>query len=63
MPKIPGRASSINVRKVMWAGVELRLGYAHEAWGAGVLFLYDPTFRDANPNGLVPVLQDDDFVL
>ncbi|MCY0386548.1 glutathione S-transferase [Robbsia sp. Bb-Pol-6] len=63
MLKILGRDSSINVRKVLWTCAELGRDFAHESWGTGALTLDSPTFLALNPNGLVPVLQDDDFVL
>ncbi len=61
--KLLGRSASINVRKVLWTFAELGLECTHEEWGAGSLSLQDPAFRALNPNGLVPVLQDGDFVL
>lgn len=63
MLKILGRDTSINVRKVQWTCAELGLDFAHENWGVGGLTLDSPAFLALNPNGLVPVLQDDDFVL
>ncbi|MGI4857114.1 MAG: glutathione S-transferase family protein [Janthinobacterium lividum] len=63
MLKILGRDTSINVRKVFWTCAEIGLDFAHENWGVGALTLDSPTFLALNPNGLVPVLQDDDFVL
>jgi len=62
--RILGKASSINVRKVLWTADELGLAYAHEAeWGSADRPLDDPAFRALNPNGLVPVLVDGDTVL
>ena len=61
--QILGRASSINVRKVLWTCAELDLPYTQVAWGAGELSLQDPAFLALNPNGLVPVIRDGDFVL
>lgn len=63
MLKILGRPSSINVRKVMWTCAEIGLPFELEPWGAGVRSTDDPAFRALNPNALVPVLIDDDFVL
>lgn len=63
MLKILGRASSINVRKVLWTADELGLAYEREEWG---LPLRDPNVADflaLNPNGQVPVIRDGDFVL
>jgi glutathione S-transferase len=63
MLKILGRTSSINVRKVMWTCAEIGLPFELEPWGAGVRSTDDPAFRALNPNALVPVLVDGDFVL
>lgn len=58
-----GRSTSINVRKVQWLLAELGLAYQQEQWGAGTQPTDTPAFRALNPNGLVPVLRDGDFVL
>ncbi len=63
MLKILGKAPSINVRKVLWTCAELQLAFEHEDWGAGFRPTQTPEFLELNPNGLVPVIQDDDFVL
>jgi glutathione S-transferase len=63
MLEILGRSTSINVRKVLWACVEIGLPYRHTEWGAGQLSLRDPAFLALNPNALVPVIRDGDFVL
>ena len=63
MLRILGKATSINVRKVMWTCVELALPFDREDWGTGFQSTDSAAFRAMNPNGLVPVLQDDDFVL
>lgn len=63
MLEILGRSASINVRKVLWTCAELDLEYRHEQWGSGDLSLQDPAFLRLNPNGLVPVIRDGDFVL
>jgi len=63
MLEILGRSGSINVRKVLWTCAELGIAYRHEEWGSGDLSLQDPAFLQLNPNGLVPVLRDGDFVL
>ena len=63
MLKIWGRTSSINVQKVMWAVAEL--GLAHQRIDAGLHFggVNEPWYRAMNPNGRVPVIDDDGFVL
>jgi len=61
--RILGKASSINVRKVLWTCEELGLRYEQEQYGSGFMPTDTPAFRALNPNALVPVLRDDDFVL
>jgi len=63
MLKILGKASSINVRKVLWACAELHLPFEREDWGTGFRPADTPEFLSLNPNGLVPVIKDGDFVL
>jgi len=53
--RVLGRISSINVRKVLWTCAELDLHFEHVE--------SDPQLRARNPNDLVPVIQDGDFVL
>lgn len=63
MLKIWGRTNSINVQKVMWVAGEL--GIPHERVDAGMQFgvVDEPWFRAMNPNGRVPTIDDDGFVL
>jgi len=63
MLKIWGRLSSVNVQKVVWCADEL--GLAYERIDAGGKFGVNdtPAFLAMNPNGLVPVIEDDGFVL
>lgn len=63
MLKIWGRTSSVNVQKVMWTVAEL--GLAHERVDAGLHYggVNEPWYRAMNPNGRVPVIDDDGFVL
>jgi glutathione S-transferase len=56
--EVLGRASSINVRKVLWTCAELGLVVRHTPWGDGALSLASVEFRALNPMGLVPVLRD-----
>lgn len=63
MLRILGKASSINVRKVLWTCAELQLPYHREDWGSGFRATDAPEFLALNPNALVPVLVDGDFVL
>lgn len=63
MLTILGKASSINVRKVLWLCEEIGLEYSREDWGADFRSTDDPAFLALNPHGLVPVLRDGDTVL
>lgn len=63
MLKLLGKASSINVRKVLWTCQELELPLAREDWGSGFRSTLEPAFLMLNPNGLVPVLIDGERVL
>ncbi|RQS68401.1 glutathione S-transferase family protein [Burkholderia sp. Bp8963] len=63
MVQILGKIPSINVRKVLWVCAELNIPFEREDWGAGFRSTDDPTYLALNPNGLVPVIKDGDFVL
>ena len=63
MLRILGRVTSINARKVLWAADEMGLHYEHEIWGRPQRDPKVPEFLAMNPNGLVPVIIDDGFVL
>jgi len=53
--RVLGRTSSINVRKVLWTCAELDLHFEQVE--------SDPELLAKNPNALVPVIRDGDFVL
>ncbi|MGA0024319.1 MAG: glutathione S-transferase family protein [Burkholderiales bacterium] len=63
MLKIWGRTNSINVQKVLWSCAEMNVPY--ERIDAGMQFGVNntPEFKALNPNGLVPLIDDDGFVL
>lgn len=63
MLRILGKASSINVRKVLWTCAELALPFELEEWGSGFKPTDTPAFLALNPNAMVPVIQDEDFTL
>ncbi|MCP1575070.1 glutathione S-transferase [Herbaspirillum rubrisubalbicans] len=63
MLKIYGRDNSINVRKVLWTCAELGLDFEREDWGLGFRATSEPAFVAMNPNAMVPVIDDDGFVL
>ena len=63
MLKIWGRVSSINVQKVVWCADELRLAYERIDAGGKFGLNDTPRYLAMNPNGLVPVIEDDGMVL
>lgn len=63
MLRLFGKATSINVRKVLWTCDELDLTIAQEDWGDGYKPTNAPEFLARNPNALVPVLEDGELVL
>ena len=62
MLKILGRTSSSNVQKIQWCCDELGLAYEQQDAGHGVRNR-DADYLAMNPNGLVPTIIDDGFVL
>ncbi len=63
MLTIWGRENSNNVKKVRWCAAELGLNYTHINAGGAYGKVNEEPYRSLNPNGLVPLLQDGDFVL
>jgi glutathione S-transferase len=63
MLKLWGRISSINVRKVVLAAQLLEVPFERIDAGAAFGITNTPQYRARNPNALVPMLEDDDFVL
>lgn len=63
MLKIWGNADSINVQKVLWCCEELGLDYERIDAGRHHGVVNTPEFRRLNPNGLVPTIEDDGFVV
>jgi glutathione S-transferase len=63
MLRILGKASSINVRKVLWTCAELELPFVREDWGSGFQSTQQPAFLAMNPNAMIPVIVDGDVVL
>ena len=63
MLKIVGRINSINVQKVVWCAHELGLPFERTDVGGAFGGTGTPAYRAINPNGLVPVIDDDGFVL
>lgn len=58
-----GRNNSTNVKKVLWCLEELALSYERIDVGGQYGKLNEPLYRAMNPNGLIPCLQDEDFIL
>jgi glutathione S-transferase len=63
MLRIFGRISSVNVQKVVWCARELGLPFERTDVGGAFGGTDTPAYRAMNPNGLVPVIDDDGFVL
>ncbi|HMA10170.1 MAG TPA: glutathione S-transferase, partial [Ramlibacter sp.] len=63
MLKIWGRLSSINVRKVVLAARWLAVPFERTDAGHEFGIVDTPGYRARNPDGLVPLIEDDDFVL
>ena len=58
-----GRNNSINVQKVLWCCEELSLPYERIEAGGAFGVVNTPQYRKLNPNGMVPTIVDDGFVL
>src|SRR5882724_12932455 len=63
MLKLWGRINSINVQKVLWALAELKVPYERSDAGLQFGVVNEPFYRRMNPNGRVPTIEDDGFVL
>jgi len=63
MLKIWGRTNSVNVKKALWCAEELGLEYARIDAGRQYGVVDTPEYRKLNPNGLVPTIEEDGFVL
>jgi len=61
--KILGRKTSSNVQKVLWCCSELGLAFEREDVGGPFGRNHEPDYLALNPNGLVPTIIDDGFVL
>jgi glutathione S-transferase len=58
-----GRLSSLNVRKVVWTAQELGIPFQRTDAGMAFGITKTPEFLQKNPNALVPLMEDGDFVL
>ena len=61
--RIWGRLSSINVQKVVWTARELALSFERIDAGGAFGGNRTPEYLRMNPNGKIPVIDDDGFVL
>lgn len=61
--RIWGRLSSINVQKVVWAARELGLAFERIDAGGAFGINKTPEYLRMNPNGKIPVIDDEGFVL
>jgi glutathione S-transferase len=61
--RIWGRITSVNVQKVVWAADELGIAYERVDAGGAFGVVATPEYRRMNPNSLVPVIEEDGFVL
>ncbi|MEO8135070.1 MAG: glutathione S-transferase family protein [Betaproteobacteria bacterium] len=58
-----GRDNSVNVQKVLWCCEEIGLDYERIDAGGPFGVINTPEYRALNPNGLVPTMDDDGFIL
>jgi len=58
-----GRGNSVNVQKVLWCCAEMAVEYERIDAGGAFGIVNTPEYRRLNPNGLVPTIDDDGFVL
>lgn len=58
-----GRSNSVNVQKVLWCCEELHVAYDRIDAGGPFGVVDSSQYRTLNPNGLVPTIEDDGFVL
>jgi glutathione S-transferase len=63
MLRIWGRTNSVNVKKALWCLEELAVPYERVDAGMQHGVVDTPAYRAKNPNGLVPTLEEDGFVL
>jgi glutathione S-transferase len=58
-----GRKNSVNAQKVLWCCEEMNLAYRRIDAGGAFGVVDTAEYRNLNPNGLVPTIEDDGFVL
>lgn len=63
MRRLWGRLTSVNVQKAVWALDEAGFDFERIEAGGAHGVVREPSYRAMNPNGLVPTLEEDGFVL
>ena len=63
MIKVWGRLNSVNVKKALWCLEELGLKYERADAGMQFGVVNTPEYRQMNPNGLVPTIEEDGFIV
>ena len=63
MLKIWGRVNSVNVKKALWCVEELGLPYERADAGMQFGIVNTPEYRKMNPNGQVPTMDENGFIL
>ncbi|GJE39338.1 glutathione S-transferase family protein [Methylobacterium persicinum] len=63
MRRLWGRLTSVNVQKAVWALDEGGFDFERIEAGGAHGVVREPSYRAMNPNGLVPTLEEDGFVL
>lgn len=63
MLRIWGRDNSVNVQKALWCCEEMEVPYERVDAGGSFGVVNTQQYRNLNPNGLVPTLEDEGFVL
>jgi glutathione S-transferase len=63
MLKLWGRATSMNVQKVIWTLGEIGLAYDRIDIGGRFGGLEDRAYQALNPNGRIPTVEDDDVIV
>lgn len=63
MLEVWGRKNSVNVQKVIWSCVEMGVPFQRYDVGGPFGGNREPDYLALNPNGLIPAISDDGFVL
>ena len=63
MLEVWGRKNSVNVQKVIWSCEEMGVPFQRYDVGGPFGGNHEPEYLALNPNGLIPAISDDGFVL